>query len=317
MGNSFRIGPTQVPSTQNQPDDASREDDPLQALGTLFDSVGGDPSDIGGYYNSIANSVSDSYDAGDIGDGSSVDDNSDAENSDDTGDDTQASTTDPVNFSTSPVLGTGTSTNIQGFNRRPFSKNAESMFGTHFDPNNVSALANGGVNIHMQGGSGAEITAGQNATAYGSYTTTTQSQDVHGANQTGFFYGDGRKFEVDLFEPALHGGDVNTFTSGVWLDNQKVAEVSIKAADLGFNSFHDQPLTYKMDFSPGNIKISAMNANGQWQTVVDHSDPRITDQLARDTNFKQMFSVWGVNGQYNGAPTDFKVLGTAFSPTTI
>lgn len=250
-------------------------------------------------------------------------DGSEDDSEDDSGDDSEDNSGDGVdggtsngqatNFATSQYKGDGAAANLQGFNRRPYSRNSEAIFGTAFDPNNATALSNGGMNIHMQGDSGSEITAAQNATAYGSYTTTTKSMDVHGANQTGFFYGDGRKFEVDLFEPALNNGDVNTFTSGMWLDNVKVAETSVKASDLGFNSFHDQPMTYKMDFQPGNIKISALNSKGEWQTIVDHSDPRISDHLARDTNFKQMFSAWGVNGQYNGAPVDFQVLKTGYS----
>ena len=225
--------------------------------------------------------------------------------------------TQPTNLVTSPYQGAGAPGDLQGFKPRPYSKNAEDMFGTFFDPKNASAGPNGSMNIHMQGNAGAEITAAKDATAYGSYTTTTKTQNVHGANQAAFFYGEGRKLEVDLFEPALHGGDVNTFTSGVWLDNVKVAETSIKASDLGFKSFHDQPMTYKMDFTPGNIKISALNSKGEWQTVVNCADPRITDQLARDTHFKEMFSAWGVKGEYNGAPVDFQVLKTGYSAQTI
>ncbi len=225
--------------------------------------------------------------------------------------------TQPLSLETSPFQGAGAPGDLQGFNRRPYSKNAEGMFATAFDPKNATAGPNGSMNIHMQGNAGAEITAAHDATAYGSYTATTKSQDVHGANQTGFFYGDGRKFEVDLFEPALQHGDVNTFTSGMWLDNVKVAETNVKASDLGFKSFHDQPMTYKMDFSPGNIKISALNSKGAWQTIVNHSDPRINDQLARDTHFKQMFSVWGVSGEYKGAPVDFQVLKTGYSAHTV
>lgn len=223
----------------------------------------------------------------------------------------------PMNMTSSPYTGSGDPGNVQSFNHRPYSKNAESMFGTYFDPKNATPTADGGMNIHMQGNAGSEITSPKDATSYGSYTTTVQTQDVHGANQTAFFYGDGRKFEVDLFEPGLHNGDVNTFTSGVWLDNVKVAEVDVKASDLGFKSFHDQPLTYKMDFTEGNIKISALNSKGEWQTIVNHSDPRINSQLARDTHFKEMFSAWGVNGQYNGAPVDFQVKKIGYSPQVI
>ena len=273
-------------------DDGSVDDD-------SDDSV--DSSDDGSDDGSVDDGNDDDVDSGD--------DDSDS-GPDDSGNDSGVSN---QNYATSQYKGDGAAGNLQGFNRRPYSKNDEGIFGTFFDPNNATAAPNGGMNIHMQGNAGAEITAAQNATAYGSYTTTTKSMDVHGANQTGFFYGDGRKFEVDLFEPALQQGDVNTFTSGMWLDNVKVAETNVKASDLGFKSFHDQPMTYKMDFQPGNIKISALNSKGEWQTIVDHSDPRISDQLARDTNFKQMFSAWGVNGEYKGAPVDFQVLKTGYS----
>ena len=295
--------------------------------------AGGSPGfNLSNYFGSLLANLGNDTSAGDIdpadnsGD-DSVDSSEGSEN--DPVDDSGGNGTDPDNngggniampqqsFATSQYKGDGAATDLQGFNRRPYSKNSEDIFGTSFDPNNATAAANGGMNIHMQGNAGAEITAAQNATAYGSYTTTTKSMDVHGANQTGFFYGDGRKFEVDLFEPALKQGDVNTFTSGMWLDNVKVAETSIKASDLGFKSFHDQPMTYKMDFQPGNIKISALNSKGEWQTIVDHSDPRISDQLARDTNFKQMFSAWGINGEYNGAPVDFQVLKTGYSAQTV
>ena len=312
FGSSSSTGSGDTAGTESDGGFGGFFDSLMASLDSMFGGSSGAGGTGGGSFASKFSGDFGSDFTGDYAD-DSVDISGDSESTSDGAD----SGFHPMNMTSSPFKGSGAPGDLQSFNRRPYGKNEESMFGTYFDPKNATAAANGGMNLHMAGKNGTEITSPTDATAYGSYTTTTKTQDVHGANQTAFFYGDQRRFEVDLFEPALHNGDVNSFTSGVWLDNKKVAEVSIKASDLGFKSFHDQPITYKMDFTEGNIKISALDAKGEWKDIVNHSDPRINNKLASDTHFKQMFSVWGVDGQYNGAPVDFQVQKTGYSAQVI
>ena len=174
-------------------------------------------------------------------------------------------------------------------------RNNDAEFASGFDPGMVN-----GNTIAIQGNTGAEVIAGNlnPNRGLGTYYYSSKKEPSDGLVQSGFLYGNGRKFEVDFDELDFgNPGDKNTQMASVYIDNKKLEEVKYKASDLGFKNFSDQTMHFKADIKEGHVSVQAINSQGKWQQIAELSNGTINADTMRNTDFKPMMSTWRMAGR--------------------
>ena len=173
-------------------------------------------------------------------------------------------------------------------------RNDGAEFASGFDPGMVN-----GNTIAIQGDRGAEVIAGDlnPDRGMGTYFYSSKKEPADGLVQSGFLYGNNRKFEIDFDESDFgNPGDKTTQMASIYIDNNKTVEVKYKASDLGFKNFSDQTMHFKADITEGHVSVQAINSEGKWQQIAELSNGTINSGTLRETDFKPMMSTWRIAG---------------------
>ncbi len=174
-------------------------------------------------------------------------------------------------------------------------KNDDPAFSSYFDPNMVN-----GNTIAIQGSQGSEVNDGSinSNRETGTYYYSSKKNAADGLVQSGFLYGNGRKFEVDFDELDFgNPSDTGTQQASVYIDNDKKVEAKYKASDFGFNNFSDQTMHFRAVIKVGHVSVQALNSQGNWQQITELSNGTINSGTMREADFKPFMSTWRMSGR--------------------